>query len=62
MESRLTLKDFYSDELDADYNAIYRTENEYMEFFQKLNCNEINSYDIFMELNECEETQYKSLS
>lgn len=60
MESRLTLKDFYSDELEADYNAIYRTEGEYREFFQKLNCNEINSYDIFMELNERAETQYKS--
>lgn len=60
MDSRLTLKDFYSDELEADYNAIYRTENEYREFFQKLNCNEINSFDIFMELNERSETQYMS--
>jgi 2-polyprenyl-3-methyl-5-hydroxy-6-metoxy-1,4-benzoquinol methylase len=59
-ESRLTLKDFYSDDLEADYNAIYRTENEYREFFKKLNCNEINSYDIFMESNEHAETQYKS--
>lgn len=60
MESRLTLKDFYSNELEADYNAIYRTENEYREFFKKLNCNEINSYNIFMDLNERTETQYKS--
>lgn len=60
MESRLTLKDFYSNELETDYNAIYRTEREYMEFFKKFNFNEINSYDIFMDLNERTETQYKS--
>jgi hypothetical protein len=60
MECRLTLKDFYSDELDADYNAIYRTEKEYREFFERLNCNEISSYDIFMDLNERSETQYMS--
>lgn len=60
MDSRLTLKDFYSDELEADYNAIYRTESEYREFFKKLNCNEIKSYDIFMDLNKRSETQYKS--
>ena len=60
MDSRLTLKDFYSDELEADYNAIYRTEKEYGKFFERLNCNEINSYDIFMDLNKRSETQYKS--
>ena len=60
MDSRLTLKDFYSDELEADYNAIYRTENEYREFFKELNCNEINSFDIFMDLNKRSETQYMS--
>ena len=60
MDSRLTLKDFYSDELEADYNAIYRTEKEYRKFFERLNCNEINSYDIFMDLNKRSETQYKS--
>lgn len=60
MESRLTLKDFYSEELETDYNAIYRTENEYKKFFKKLNYNEINSYDIFMDLNKRSETQYKS--
>ena len=54
------LKDFYSDELEADYNAIYRTENEYREFFKELNCNEINSFDIFMDLNKRSETQYMS--
>ena len=60
MDSRLTLKDFYSDELETDYNAIYRTENEYREFFQKLNCNEIHSSVVFKELNKRSETQYMS--
>ena len=31
--ARLTLKDFYSDELQSDYNAIYRTRDEYMNIF-----------------------------
>lgn len=29
MPHRMTLKDFYSDELKADYNSIYRTQEEY---------------------------------
>lgn len=33
--ARLTLKDFYSDELKDDYNAIYRTHDELMSFFNK---------------------------
>jgi len=36
---RLTLKKFYSDELDADYSVIYRTEEEYMEQFACLSEN-----------------------
>jgi SAM-dependent methyltransferase len=32
---RLTLKDFYSNELKAKYNAIYRTRREYEEYFDK---------------------------
>ena len=30
---RLTLKDFYSDKLQSDYSAIYRTRDEYMNIF-----------------------------
>ena len=30
METRLTLKDFYSEGLESDYSAIYRTEGEYL--------------------------------
>ena len=58
METRLTLKDFNSDGLDADYNAIYRTEDEYLEFFEKLNYNKITSDDIFSDLSDHSETKY----
>lgn len=33
ISERLTLKDFYSDELQDNYNAIYRTRNEFQIFF-----------------------------
>lgn len=33
ISERLTLKDFYSDELQDNYNAIYRTRNEFQNFF-----------------------------
>lgn len=33
IEARLTLKDFYSEELQHDYNTIYRTRDEYREMF-----------------------------
>lgn len=35
LKERLTLKDFFSDELKDDYNAIYRTCHEFQEFFDK---------------------------
>lgn len=35
IEDRLTLKDFYSEELADNYNAIYRTRNELNQFFAK---------------------------
>ena len=59
MESRLTLKDFYSEGLDADYSAIYRTEEEYMELFEGLNYNKVFSDDIFEDLSDHSETHYK---
>lgn len=34
IQERLTLKDFYSEELKSDYEAIYRTRDEYMSFFE----------------------------
>lgn len=34
IEDRLTLKDFYSEELEDNYNAIYRTRTELMNFFE----------------------------
>lgn len=59
MDYRLTLKDFYSDGLEADYNAIYRTEEEYMELFEGLKYNKIFSDDIFEDLSDHSETHYK---
>lgn len=35
-KERLTLKEFYSEELNEDYNAIYRTEKEYFKLFSIL--------------------------
>lgn len=32
LETRLTLKDFFSENLEADYNAIYRTDDEFLDF------------------------------
>ena len=59
MGERLTLKDFYSEGLDADYSAIYRTEEEYMELFKGLNYNKIFADDIFDDLSDHSETHYK---
>ena len=36
MERRLTLKDFPSQEMGANYNAIYRTTEEYQDVFSKI--------------------------
>ena len=55
-DSRLTLKDFYSDSLDDDYNAIYRTKEDFLKFFSKLNCNKIDTYDMFMDTNTYEDS------
>ena len=35
ISERLTLKHFYSEELEDNYNAIYRTGNELMQFFKE---------------------------
>lgn len=35
IEERLTLKEFYSEELKNNYNAIYRTKNELLDVFEK---------------------------
>lgn len=59
IDSRLTLKDFYSEGLDVDYNAIYRTPEEYLDFFRNLNYNEIFSDYIFSDLSDHSETKYK---
>ena len=58
MDVRLTLKDFYSEGLEADYNAIYRKPDEYLEVFENLNCNKIFADDIFKDLSDHSETKY----
>lgn len=58
MDVRLTLKDFYSEGLESDYNAIYRTKQEYMDAFKNLNANTIFSDDIFNDLSDHSETKY----
>lgn len=58
IESRLTLKDFYSEGLEADYNAIYRTKDEYMELFKGLKYNDVFSDDLFKDLSDHSETHY----
>ena len=55
-DSRLTLKDFYSDNLEDDYNAIYRTKKEFLNFFNKLKCNKVDTYDMFMDMNTHEDS------
>ena len=55
-DSRLTLKDFYSDSLEDDYNAIYRTKEDFLKFFDKLNYNEIKTFDMFMDTNPHEDS------
>lgn len=58
MDVRLTLKDFYSEGLESDYNAIYRTPKEYLDVFDKLNCEKILANDIFEDLSDHSETKY----
>jgi ubiquinone/menaquinone biosynthesis C-methylase UbiE len=60
LDTRLTLKDFYSDDLKVDYNAIYRTENELLSFFKQFkDISNIESNPIHETLNKHEETGYK---
>lgn len=35
MQERLTLNNFYCKDLTSEYNAIYRTSNEYEEYFKQ---------------------------
>lgn len=59
LDTRLTLKDFYSEELEVDYNAIYRTEDELLKFFKEIkNVNSIEKSTIYADLNDFDETSY----
>lgn len=60
LETRLTLKDFFSENLEADYNAIYRTDDEFLDFINGINGNiTIETDEIFDELKNFTETGYK---
>ncbi len=60
LETRLTLKDFFSENLEADYNAIYRTDDEFLDFIKGINGNiTIETDEIFDELKNFTETGYK---
>lgn len=59
MDNRLTLKDFYSSELNDNYNAIYRTCNELLDFFKRFTeISNIKSSKIHESLNKHDETGY----
>ncbi len=60
LDNRLTLKDFYSNELEVNYNAIYRTEEELLELFKTINNFKIIDKNIiFNDLNDYDETSYE---
>lgn len=60
LETRLTLKDFFSENLEADYNAIYRTDDEFLDFIKGIDGNiTIETDEIFDELKNFTETGYK---
>lgn len=62
MDQRLTLKDFHSDELNADYNAIYRTTQQYENVFHAhLQHCELQSSDLMLDatLGAREETNQR---
>ena len=53
LETRLTLKDFFSENLEADYNAIYRTDDEFLDFIKGIDGNiTIETGEIFDELKK----------
>lgn len=52
--------DFFSENLEADYNAIYRTDDEFLDFINGINGNiTIETDEIFDELKNFTETGYK---
>lgn len=62
LKERLTLKDFYSEEIQSYYNAIYRTDEEYKEYFvQYLPHFDISEADFIYpkELHNQNETRHK---
>ena len=60
MDTRLTLKDFYSESLETDYSAIYRTKDELMDFFAEFkDIKNIKTDTIYETLKKYDETGYR---
>ena len=59
IEDRLTLKNYYSEDLNEKYNAIYRTKDELLNFFKELNMKLIKTNKIHESLNKHNETGYR---
>ena len=56
---RLTLKDFFSEDLGEEYNSVYRTENEFLDLFEGINnITNIKSFSVFEDLGKHTETKY----
>lgn len=60
MSIRLTLKDYYSNELNDEYNVIYRTDNEILNFIKVLNPKHVEINEIHTTTNKRSETGFKN--
>jgi hypothetical protein len=59
LDHRISLQDFYSDELNADYNVIYRTDSEYKKFFKDCGFEVLEDNFIFSDIKPREDTGIK---
>ena len=60
MDTRLTLKDFYSENLETNYSAIYRTKEELIDFFKEFkDITDIKDDTIYETLKKYDETGYR---
>lgn len=60
MDTHLTLKNFYSENLETNYSAIYRTKDELMDFFTEFkNISNIKIDTIYETLKKYYETGHR---
>ena len=60
MDTRLTLKDFYSENLETNYSAIYRTKEELIDFFKEFkDITDMKDDTIYETLKKYDETGYR---